>query len=153
MHAAWVIVDNLRWWGHSNLPMDNNFLEFCHIRKVWGAQPPPPPQVLSCPGDIGVVGEFGAQGLWWWGPKFKNRHGMEPRGGGWLGKRNGWTHLKVFTDFMRSILTTHVKVIQTTRKHILWIFWSVLTIIKCDLKIDLIMSWASLCRVLTNHLL
>ena len=41
---------------------------------------------------------------------------------------------------MRSVLRSHVKVIQITQKHILWTFRGVLMIIKCELKIDLIMS-------------
>ena len=41
---------------------------------------------------------------------------------------------------MRSIVRSYIKIIQIIQKHILWTFGGVLIIIKCNLKIDLIMS-------------
>ena len=54
---------------------------------------------------------------------------------------------------MMSILTSHMKVIQTTQKHILWTFWGALMIIKSGLKIDLIMSEPHFVKFLFMNLL
>ena len=54
---------------------------------------------------------------------------------------------------MRSILTSHAKVIETTQKHILWTFWDVSMIIKCGLKIGLFMSEPYYFKFLFTNLL
>ena len=40
------------------------------------------------------------------------------------------------SKIMRSILRSYVKIIQITQKHMLWTFWSVLMVVKCDLIVS-----------------